>query len=137
MAKKEPLKIGLFAAMGHPDVADASSPSRSHVTFRRGRRSGLGLAPPRSALAARRSSLERETTCQHRAGSSLEWDFDGNIELGVVGLHVPPVLVSELLKDLAELRLVGEKTSARGERLPTGLQADGRGLAQVFVPVGI
>ena len=40
------------------------------------------------------------------AGTSLEWDFDGNIELGVVGLHVPPVLVSELLKDLADLRLV-------------------------------
>src|SRR5258706_8165761 len=77
------------------------------------------------------------TTCPNRAGTSREWDFDGNVELGVVGLHVPPVLVSELLKDLAELRLVGEKTSARGEGLPTGLQADGRGLAQVFVPVGI
>ena len=82
-------------------------------------------------------SLERETTYQHRAGDSLEWDFDGNIELGVVGLHVPPVLVSELLKDLAELRLVGEKTNACGEHLPTRLQADGRVLAQVFVPVGI
>ena len=80
---------------------------------------------------------EGYTTYQHRAGTSLEWDFDGNVELGVVGLHVPPVLVSKLLKDLAELRLVGEKTSARSERLPAGLQADGRVLAQVFVPVGI
>src|SRR6266516_6881567 len=102
-----------------------------------GRRSGLGVVPARSALAARRSALKRDTTCQHRAGTSLEWDFDGHVELGVVGLYVPPVLVSELLKDLAELRLVGEKTGARGERLPTGLQADGRGLAHVFVPLGL
>ena len=76
-------------------------------------------------------------TCQTRAGTSLEWDFDGNVELGVVGLHVPPVLVSELLKDLADLRLVGEKTGARGERLPSSGQVDGRGLEQVFVPLGI
>jgi hypothetical protein len=89
------------------------------------------------SLADRRIALKRETTCQHRAGTSLEWDFDGNVELGVVGLHVPPVLVSELLKDLAYLRLVSEKTGARGERLPSGGQADGRCLAQVFVPVGI
>ena len=35
---------------------------------------------------------------QTPAGSSLKWDFDGNIELGVVGLHLPrAVLVSELL----------------------------------------
>jgi len=88
-----------------------------------------------SLLVAARSSVRR--ICQHRAGTSLEWDFDGNIELGVVGLHVPPVLGSELLKGLADLRLAGEKTGARGERLPTGLQANGRGLAQVFVPVGI
>ena len=39
--------------------------------------------------------------------------------------------------DLADLCLVGEQPSARGQRLSTGLQADGRGLAQVFVPVGI
>src|SRR5438105_15669274 len=84
-----------------------------------------------------RSTLQRETTCQTRAGTSLEWDFDGHVKLGVVGLHVPPVLVSELLKDLADLRLVGEKTGARGERLPSGGQADGRCLAHVFVPVGI
>ncbi len=82
-------------------------------------------------------ALKPETTCQHRAGTSLEWDFDGNVELGVVGLHVPPVLDSELLKDLAYLRLISEKTGARGERLPSGGQADGRCLAQVFVPVGI
>ena len=59
---------------------------------------------------------------ENRAGTSLEWDFDGNVEPGVVGLHVPPVLVPELLKDLAYLRLVGEKTGARGERLPSGGQ---------------
>ncbi len=29
--------------------------------------------------------------------SSLQRDFDGHVVLGVVGLHVPPVLVSELL----------------------------------------
>ena len=89
------------------------------------------------SLADRRIALKRETKCQNRAGTSLEWDFDGNVELGVVGLHSRAVLVSELLKDLADLRLVGEKTGARGERLPSGGQADGRGLAQVFVPVGI
>src|SRR2546426_7085369 len=75
---------------------------------------------------------------QNRAGSSLEWDFDGHVELGVVGLHLPrAILVSELLGDLADLRLVGEKTSARGERLPSGGQADSRCLAHVFVPAGI
>ena len=84
-----------------------------------------------------RCEADVETTCQHRAGCSREWDYDGHIELGVVGLHVPPVLVSELLRDLAYLRLVGEKTGARGERLPSSGQADGRCLAQVFVPVGI
>src|SRR6266567_7209453 len=90
------------------------------------------------SLADSRIALERETRCQNRAGTSREWDFDGNVELGVVGLHLPrAVLASELLGDLADLRLVGEKTGARGERVPTGLQADGRCLAQVFVPVGI
>jgi hypothetical protein len=89
------------------------------------------------SLAASRIALQRETTCQNRAGTSLDWDFDGNVKLGVVGLHVPPVLVSELLKDLAYLRLVGDQSSARGERLPTRLQADNRRLAHVFVPVGI
>src|SRR5947209_3786135 len=65
-----------------------------------------------------------------RSGISREWDFDGHVVLGVVGLHLPrAVLVSELLHYLADLRLVGEKTRPRGERLPTGLQADGRGLA--------
>src|SRR5579859_5254941 len=76
--------------------------------------------------------------CQRRFSpttrSSFEWDFDGHVELGVVGLHVPPVLVSELLKDLANLRLVGEKTGACGQCLPMGLQTDGRCLAHVFVP---
>jgi len=56
------------------------------------------------------------------AGTSLELDFDGHVELRVVGLHVPPVLVSELLKNLVEPCLVGKKTGARGERLPTGLR---------------
>ena len=80
---------------------------------------------------------EPEIEIRRRKVSSHEWDFDGYVELGVVGLDVPAVLVSELLKDLVELRLVGEKTGARGERLPSGLQADGRCLAHVFVPVGI
>src|SRR5438105_15415054 len=84
-----------------------------------------------------RSTLQRETTCQTRSGTSREWDFDGHVELGVVGLHVPPVLVSELLKNLVELCLVGKKTGARGECLPTGLQVDGWCLAQVFAPLGI
>src|SRR2546428_8981852 len=71
-----------------------------------GRRSGLGLAPPRSAPAARiqcqtsRSLLVASPTrvkraCQHQAGTSREWDFDGHIELGVVGRHVPAVLGNE------------------------------------------
>src|SRR5579859_1966697 len=77
------------------------------------------------------------TTCPNRAGTSRKWDFDGNVELGVVGLHVLPVLVSELLKDLADLRLIRDQCGARGKRLPFGGQADGRCLAQVFVPVSI
>ena len=76
-------------------------------------------------------------TCQHRAGILLECNFDGHLVLGVVGLHVPPVLGSELLKDLVELSLVGEKMGARGEGLPTSRHSDGRMLAQVFVPFGI
>ena len=59
-----------------------------------------------SGRAIERIAIQRETTCQNRVGIPPEWDFDGHVELGVVGLHVPPVLVSELLKDLADLRLV-------------------------------
>ncbi len=70
------------------------------------------------SLADSRIALERETKCQNRAGTSREWDFDGNVGLGVVGLHLPrAVLVSELLNDLADLRLVGDQCGARGERL--------------------
>ena len=76
-------------------------------------------------------------TDQHRTGISFKRDFDGNIVLRVVGLHVPAILVPKLLKDVIELRLVGEKTRTRGQRLPMRLQADGRGLAQVFVPRSI
>ena len=81
-----------------------------------------------------------ETTngaCQNKADLSFEWDFDSNIVLRVGGLHIPAVFVPELFKHLAELRLVGEKTGARSERLPSGRQADGGGLAQVFVSLGI
>ena len=90
------------------------------------------------SLAARRLANARDTTCQHRTGTSREWDFDGNVEPGVQAIHCHrAVLVSELLHHLANLRLVGKKTGARGERLPSGLETDGRCLAQVFVPVGI
>src|SRR6266567_7571802 len=62
-----------------------------------------------------------------RAGTSLKRDFDGNVVLGVVGLHVPAVLVPELLKDLVELCLVSDQPGARSQRLPSsGSQADGR-----------
>ena len=50
---------------------------------------------------------------------------------------MPAVIVPELFKHLAELRLVGEKTGTRSERLPSGRQADGRPIAQVFVSLGI
>src|SRR5579872_6587604 len=53
------------------------------------------------------SIIPTKTTCQNQAGTSFEWDFDGNIVLRVVGFHVPAVLVPELLKYLVELRLVG------------------------------
>ena len=71
------------------------------------------------------------------AGTSRKWDFDGNVEFGVVGFHLlRAVLVSELLGDLADLHLVSEKMGKRFERLPTGGLLDGRSLAQVFEPVG-
>ena len=54
------------------------------------------------------------------ANPPLQRDFDGNVVLGVVSLHVPAVLVSELLKDLVELCLVSKKTGTRRERLPSG-----------------
>src|SRR5437588_10082415 len=72
-----------------------------------------------------------------RSGSSREWDFDGYVKHGVQSIHGPhAVLVSELLNNLANLHLVSDRYSARGECLPTGLEADGRGLAHVFVPAG-
>jgi hypothetical protein len=38
---------------------------------------------------------------------------------------------------ISTLRLVGEKTGARREHLPSGAEAGGRVLAQVFVPLGL
>ena len=68
----------------------------------------------------------RETRVFLKAGSSFEWDFNGNIVLGIVGLHIAAVLVSKLLKDLIEPRLVGDQSGARSQRLSASAsQADG------------
>ena len=72
-----------------------------------------------------------------RIANSRERDFDGYGILRVVGLHVPAVLGSELLKDLVELCLLGKKMGTRCECLPSGAEADGRLLAQVFAPLRI
>ena len=61
----------------------------------------------------RQPVLRPDANDLNRAGISLQGDFDGNIIFGIVGLHIPPVLVAELLKNLVELRLVGENMSVR------------------------
>jgi hypothetical protein len=79
----------------------------------------------------------KPSRCESSGATARTSHFRLAVFYGSGKYHEICVMYSELLKDLVELCLVGKKTGTRRERLPSGAQADGRLLAQVFVPLSL